>query len=127
MQVFTLMPASSQPGAELPGWFATTYWSVVLQAGEGDSPAAHQALSQLCQTYSGVDRSCQHYAPGDQITALLGTWKLEVTTLPTWWPDGTQVVFRIGSDQNLDGSISKLTLGTGELTLFRYKGDHLDW
>jgi DNA-directed RNA polymerase specialized sigma24 family protein len=31
--------------------FATTHWSVVLQAGAGDSPAAQPALERLCQTY----------------------------------------------------------------------------
>lgn len=31
--------------------FATTHWSVVLQAGEGDSPAARAALERLCATY----------------------------------------------------------------------------
>jgi RNA polymerase sigma-70 factor (ECF subfamily) len=32
-------------------WFTTTHWSVVLQAGEGDSPQAAAALEQLCRTY----------------------------------------------------------------------------
>lgn len=31
--------------------FATTHWSVVLQAGEGDSPAAREALERLCSAY----------------------------------------------------------------------------
>jgi RNA polymerase sigma-70 factor (ECF subfamily) len=31
--------------------FATTHWSVVLQAGQGDSPAAEAALERLCQVY----------------------------------------------------------------------------
>jgi RNA polymerase sigma-70 factor (ECF subfamily) len=31
--------------------FATTHWSVVLQAGQSDSPAAEAALERLCQTY----------------------------------------------------------------------------
>lgn len=31
--------------------FATTHWSVVLQAGEGDSPAGRAALERLCATY----------------------------------------------------------------------------
>ncbi len=47
------MAAGSQPRQESPGWFATTHWSVVLQAREGDSPAAARALAQLCQTYWG--------------------------------------------------------------------------
>jgi DNA-directed RNA polymerase specialized sigma24 family protein len=33
------------------GLFATTHWSVVLQAGEEDSPHAAAALEQLCRTY----------------------------------------------------------------------------
>jgi RNA polymerase sigma-70 factor (ECF subfamily) len=32
-------------------WFATTHWSVVLNAQEADSPQAAQALEQLCRTY----------------------------------------------------------------------------
>lgn len=31
--------------------FVTTHWSLVLTAGEDSSPAARQALEQLCQTY----------------------------------------------------------------------------
>ncbi len=31
--------------------FATTHWSVVLQAGDGDSPTAKAALERLCATY----------------------------------------------------------------------------
>src|SRR5689334_7821267 len=31
--------------------FATTHWSVVLAAGEGDSSHARAALEQLCRTY----------------------------------------------------------------------------
>jgi DNA-directed RNA polymerase specialized sigma24 family protein len=30
--------------------FATTHWTIVLQA-QGDSPAAHEALETLCRTY----------------------------------------------------------------------------
>ena len=33
-----------------PGAFTTTHWSVVLQA-QGESPAAHEALENLCRTY----------------------------------------------------------------------------
>ena len=46
---------------------------------------------------------------------------------PTWSGDGTQVAFRLGSGQNWDASIYKLTLGTGELNLLRVYGDHPDW
>ena len=31
--------------------FNTTHWSVVLRAGDGDSPQAASALEQLCRTY----------------------------------------------------------------------------
>ena len=31
--------------------FTTTHWSVVLAAGQGDSPQAAAALEQLCRTY----------------------------------------------------------------------------
>src|SRR6266850_2390756 len=34
-----------------PGVFATTHWSVVVQAGEVESPQASEALAQLCNTY----------------------------------------------------------------------------
>ena len=34
-----------------PAVFATTHWSVVLQAGELDSPNTSEALAQLCRTY----------------------------------------------------------------------------
>jgi RNA polymerase sigma factor (sigma-70 family) len=33
-----------------PAAFTTTHWSVVLEA-QGESPAAHEALEKLCQTY----------------------------------------------------------------------------
>ena len=33
-----------------PAVFATTHWSVVLEA-QGESPAAHNALEKLCRTY----------------------------------------------------------------------------
>ena len=32
-------------------WFATTHWSVVLAAGEGDSPQSSAALENLCRAY----------------------------------------------------------------------------
>jgi RNA polymerase sigma-70 factor (ECF subfamily) len=31
--------------------FATTHWSVVVEAGQRDSPKASEAMAQLCQTY----------------------------------------------------------------------------
>ncbi len=39
------------PAATKAGWFATTHWSVVLTAKEGDSPQAAAALAELCRTY----------------------------------------------------------------------------
>jgi RNA polymerase sigma factor (sigma-70 family) len=33
------------------GWFRTTHWSVVLEAGRRDSPLADAALARLCQIY----------------------------------------------------------------------------
>src|ERR1041385_1860776 len=47
------MPLSdaAQQKCTAPGWFATTHWSVILNAAHGDSPSALQALSTLCQTY----------------------------------------------------------------------------
>jgi len=41
-------PNSAQPDA---GSFATTHWSVVLMAGQADSPEANEALEKLCRTY----------------------------------------------------------------------------
>jgi RNA polymerase sigma-70 factor (ECF subfamily) len=32
-------------------WFATTHWSVVMQAGTSDSPRALEALERLCRAY----------------------------------------------------------------------------
>jgi RNA polymerase sigma-70 factor (ECF subfamily) len=37
--------------AAAPRVFATTRWSVVLAAGDGDSPPARQALETLCRAY----------------------------------------------------------------------------
>ncbi len=37
-------------GQQGPVAFATTHWSVVLEA-QGDSPAAQEALEKLCRTY----------------------------------------------------------------------------
>jgi hypothetical protein len=43
--------ASEVAGLAAPGIFATTHWSVVLQAGDAASPDALDALARLCQTY----------------------------------------------------------------------------
>ncbi len=40
-----------EPDAASPRVFATTRWSVVLSAGELDSPPARRALETLCQAY----------------------------------------------------------------------------
>ena len=42
---------SSKLPAHCRSEFSTTHWSVVLLAGQDDSPQAAQALEQLCQTY----------------------------------------------------------------------------
>ena len=34
-----------------PGVFATTHWSVVLAAGEADTPQSSAALEKLCRAY----------------------------------------------------------------------------
>jgi len=46
------MPGSERDsGPTGPKVFATTHWSVVLAAGEGDSPPAARALETLCRAY----------------------------------------------------------------------------
>lgn len=40
-----------EPSAKVSGLFATTHWSVVLAAGDGESHEATQALETLCRTY----------------------------------------------------------------------------
>lgn len=46
-------PANSDRAEDrsAPQWFATTHWSVVLAARDGDSPGASEALEKLCRTY----------------------------------------------------------------------------
>ncbi len=39
------------PGAVAQPLFATTHWSVVLAAGQGDTPQSAAALERLCSTY----------------------------------------------------------------------------
>jgi len=39
------------PGAVAQPLFATTHWSVVLAAGQGDTPQSAAALEQLCRAY----------------------------------------------------------------------------
>jgi RNA polymerase sigma-70 factor (ECF subfamily) len=47
------LPASnaSRDNASRRGAFATTHWSLVLEAGGNDSPSAQVALETLCRTY----------------------------------------------------------------------------
>jgi RNA polymerase sigma factor (sigma-70 family) len=42
---------SAKPRDGCAGVFATTHWSVVVQAGDSRSPAAASAMERLCQTY----------------------------------------------------------------------------
>ena len=44
------LPAQDQVG-QFAGSFGTTHWSVVMMAGQEDSPAAAAALERLCRTY----------------------------------------------------------------------------
>jgi RNA polymerase sigma-70 factor (ECF subfamily) len=46
-----VMPESVPENAAGPRVFATTHWSVVLAAGETDSPPARSALETLCRAY----------------------------------------------------------------------------
>jgi RNA polymerase sigma-70 factor (ECF subfamily) len=41
----------AEPSVKASELFATTHWSVVLAAGQRDTPQAGQALEKLCQTY----------------------------------------------------------------------------
>ena len=50
-EVTSLTARGGAPGG--PGWpvaFTTTHWSVVLTA-QDESPAAHEALENLCRSY----------------------------------------------------------------------------
>ncbi len=44
-------PSPSGPGSSLGDCFATTRWTVVLDAGRRSSPNSERALAELCQTY----------------------------------------------------------------------------
>ena len=47
-----MMDGSLESGATpQPRVFATTHWSVVLAAGEADTPQSSAALEQLCRAY----------------------------------------------------------------------------
>jgi RNA polymerase sigma factor (sigma-70 family) len=45
------MPFEINPAFKGQEWFATTHWSVVLAAGERQSPHFLEALEKLCRTY----------------------------------------------------------------------------
>ena len=45
------METTSQPGAKQGGNFEETHWSLILAAGQQDSPRAHAALTKLCENY----------------------------------------------------------------------------
>ena len=48
------MPAGDQsdlPGFQAQGRFASTHWSVVLAAGQRESPESNEALATLCRVY----------------------------------------------------------------------------
>jgi RNA polymerase sigma-70 factor (ECF subfamily) len=53
MGVVVLHMSELRPDSEAaaPRVFATTHWSVVLAAGQGDSASAHRALETLCRAY----------------------------------------------------------------------------
>jgi hypothetical protein len=78
-----------------PAVFATTRWSVVLDAGNGDGTRAHDALSQLCQVYwyplyaYARRRGCSPEDAQDMtqefIARLLAhNWLAQAD--PCWWP-----------------------------------------
>jgi len=49
--VMNCLSDGAEPAAKGSGLFTTTHWSVVLAAGQNDSPQAAQALETLCGTY----------------------------------------------------------------------------
>ncbi len=62
--------------------FATTHWSVVLAAGQGDSPKAEASLEKLCQTYwyplyVYVRRRGYAEADAKDLTQAFFAWLLE--------------------------------------------------
>jgi RNA polymerase sigma factor (sigma-70 family) len=49
-----VLPANDDPAPESAKpreFFATTHWTLILSAGQGDSVGARDALAQLCETY----------------------------------------------------------------------------
>jgi hypothetical protein len=55
--------ASEIAGLSATGIFVTTHWSVVVQAGDAESPDALNALASLCQTYWDLRKIRQQLAP----------------------------------------------------------------
>jgi RNA polymerase sigma factor (sigma-70 family) len=47
----TILDGDPESAGTRASLFATTHWSVVLQAGQEESPQAAEALDQLCRTY----------------------------------------------------------------------------
>ena len=45
------MKEEQEPAVRPREWFASTHWSVVLAAKNGDTPRATEAFEQLCRTY----------------------------------------------------------------------------
>lgn len=45
------MNEEQEPSVRPREWFASTHWSVVLAAKNGDAPRASEAFEQLCRTY----------------------------------------------------------------------------
>lgn len=45
------MAAVTAPDEVQPPVFATTHWSAVIRAGRNDSPAAREAMAELCRVY----------------------------------------------------------------------------
>lgn len=65
-------PATSERGSGA-ATFVTTHWTVVLLAGERDSPQAKEALEWLCRTYwyplyAYVRRQGHHFADAQDLT-----------------------------------------------------------
>src|SRR5436190_349000 len=44
----------TEPAGPPAGVFATTHWSVVVEAANSQSPEAASAMEQLCRTYSNI-------------------------------------------------------------------------
>ncbi len=64
---------SSEDSSESSGWFATTHWTVVIRAKEGDSPEGSEALAKLCRTYwkpvnAYIRRTVSNWADADDLT-----------------------------------------------------------